>query len=55
MKISQIKTTLINIPFVAPVRWAGGVEAGGSRCMPRWRQTMASSASPRLWAARLQE
>jgi len=33
MKISRIKTTLINIPFVAPLRWAGGVEDGWSRCI----------------------
>jgi glucarate dehydratase len=33
MKISRIKTTVINIPFVAPLRWAGGVEDGWSRCI----------------------
>ena len=33
MKISRINTTLINIPFVAPLRWAGGVEDGWSRCI----------------------
>ena len=33
MKISRITTTLVNIPFVAPLRWAGGVEDGWSRCI----------------------
>ena len=33
MKISRIKTTLVNIPFIAPLRWAGGVEDGWSRCI----------------------
>jgi glucarate dehydratase len=33
VKISRIKTTLVNIPFVAPLRWAGGVEDGWSRCI----------------------
>jgi glucarate dehydratase len=33
VKISRIKTTVVNIPFVAPLRWAGGVEDGWSRCI----------------------
>lgn len=33
MRIAKITTTLVNIPFVAPLRWAGGVEDGWSRCI----------------------
>jgi len=33
MKIRRITTTVVNIPFVAPLRWAGGVEDGWSRCI----------------------
>src|SRR5947209_2048345 len=33
MKIVRIKTTVVNVPFVAPLRWSGGVEDGWSRCI----------------------
>jgi glucarate dehydratase len=33
MKITGIKTTVVNVPFVAPLRWSGGVEDGWSRCI----------------------
>lgn len=33
MRISRITTTVVNVPFVAPLRWAGGVEDGWSRCI----------------------
>ncbi len=33
MKISKIDVTVVNVPFVAPLRWAGGVEDGWSRCV----------------------
>ena len=31
MKIARIKTTLVNIPFVAPIRWSGGANADWTR------------------------
>src|SRR5215470_831173 len=37
MKIAEIKTTVVNVPFVAPLRWAGGVEDGWSRCIVEMR------------------
>src|SRR5215475_7161868 len=37
MKIADIKTTVVNVPFVAPLRWAGGVEDGWSRCIVEMR------------------
>ena len=33
MKISRVDVTVLNVPFVAPLRWAGGVEDGWSRCI----------------------
>jgi glucarate dehydratase len=33
VKISRITTTVVNVPFVAPLRWSGGVEDGWSRCI----------------------
>jgi len=33
MKILAIKTTVVNVPFVAPLRWSGGIEDGWSRCI----------------------
>src|ERR1700681_1002391 len=33
MKILAVKTTVVNVPFVAPLRWSGGVEDGWSRCI----------------------
>ncbi|MBX6322646.1 MAG: hypothetical protein IRY94_12515 [Rhodospirillaceae bacterium] len=33
MRISSIVTTVVNVPFVAPLRWSGGVEDGWSRCI----------------------
>ncbi len=33
MRISRIVTTVVNVPFVAPLRWSGGVEDGWSRCI----------------------
>ncbi len=33
MRLAKIKTTVVNVPFVAPLRWSGGVEDGWSRCI----------------------
>lgn len=33
MRITKITTTVVNVPFVAPLRWSGGVEDGWSRCI----------------------
>lgn len=33
VKIARIRTTVVNVPFVAPLRWSGGVEDGWSRCI----------------------
>jgi len=33
MRIGRVKVTVVNVPFVAPLRWAGGVEDGWSRCI----------------------
>src|ERR1700722_20278777 len=33
MKILAVKTTVVNVLFVAPLRWSGGVEDGWSRCV----------------------
>jgi L-alanine-DL-glutamate epimerase-like enolase superfamily enzyme len=31
MKISKIEVTIINVPFVAPIRWAGGANEDWTR------------------------
>lgn len=33
MRIGRITATVVNVPFVAPLRWSGGVEDGWSRCI----------------------
>ena len=35
MKISRIETTLINVPFVAPIRWSGGANEDWTRIIVR--------------------
>ena len=35
MKISRIETTLISVPFVAPIRWAGGANEDWTRIIVR--------------------
>jgi glucarate dehydratase len=37
LRISQIEYVKVNIPFEAPLRWAGGVEDGWTRCIIRMR------------------
>ncbi len=37
MRIAEIDFHKVNIPFEAPLRWSGGVEAGWTRCIIRMR------------------
>src|SRR5258708_35439853 len=35
MKISKIEVTVVNVPFVAPIRWSGGANADWTRLIIR--------------------
>lgn len=37
MKISDIKVTVVNVPFVAPIRWSGGVNENWTRLVIEMR------------------
>lgn len=37
MRISEIKVTIVNVPFVAPIRWSGGANADWTRLVIEMR------------------
>ena len=48
MRISEIKVTVVNVPFVAPIRWSGGANTEWTRLIIEMRTDAGAEEELRL-------